>query len=313
MTAVDVPQGGSISDVVAVIVAYRSAANLREGIPALLRDPVVTRVVVVDNSADQESRQVCAELARSSGRVQYVASPNIGFARGCNLGVRGCDESFLLFVNPDVVLSTTVGPLREPLLAGRAAISAGLLLTPPDGTNLKRLASPGTELRRAVVGARRGSRPVTALEAEHWVRAPQLDGAFLLLHRDTWAALGGFDERFELYYEDVDLCRRAVPLGGSIADTTRPYGRHDAGASFTQSVFPAYTVLRISRVRYLRKHFGFRGGACAAVVAVLEWLSRTVTDQPEGAKVRRVALRAQFEELRRPGSVWALQPTRPTP
>ena len=297
------------ADVAAIVVAYLSADHLRDGLPALLADPSVARVVVIDNSADSDSRLVCEQLAdRAQGRLSYVAGENVGFARGCNRGAAQCTEDFLLFLNPDVLLARAVASLKEPLRDGRAAISAGLLLTPPSGINIKPLASPRTELRRSVLGASRRGRAAPVLEDGRWLRAPQLDGAFLLMTQDIWRQLGGFDEQFELYYEDVDLCRRAASLGGCVAEAGEYFGGHSGGASFERGRSRAYTAMRVSRLRYLRKHFGGAGALCGAVVGVLEWLSRTVSRQPEGRSTRAAGVAAQFRELRRPGSVWVLGP-----
>ena len=295
------------ADVAAIVVAYFSADHLRQGLPILLADPSVARVVVIDNSADHDSRLACDELAsQAQGRLLYVSADNIGFARGCNLGAALCTEAFLLFVNPDVLLERVIDPLKEPLRTGRAAISAGLLLTPPSGVNIKPLASPRTELRRSVLGASRRGRVTPVMEDGRWLRAPQLDGAFLLMTQDTWGTLGGFDEQFELYYEDVDLCRRAAPLGGCVAAAGDYFGRHCGGASFEHGRSRAYTAMRVSRIRYLRKHFGRTGGGCGALVGLIEWLSRTASRQPEGAGTRAAGVSAQIRELRRPGSVWVL-------
>lgn len=306
----DTPDPGAPAqraDVAAVVVAYLSAEHLRQGLPRLLADPSVARVVVVDNSTDSASEQVCRELeSQAGGRLLYVASANVGFARGCNDGAALCSEPFLLLLNPDVLLDRPIAPLKQPLRDGRAALSAGLLVTPPAGLNIKPLATPRTELRKALVGARRSAHTAPVLEDGRWLRAPQIDGAFLLMHRDTWRALGGFDERFELYYEDVDLCRRALALGGAVVDAGDPFGRHSGGASFERGRSRAYTALRVSRLRYLRKHFGTAGAVCGALVALIEWGSRTLTGQPEGGPTRATGVRAQFRELRRPGSVWVL-------
>ena len=297
------------ADVAAIVVAYLSADHLRQGLPTLLADPSIARVVVVDNSADDDSRLVCEQLAaQADGRLSYLAGANVGFARGCNAGAALCADPFLLFINPDVLLERAIGPLKKPLGDGRAAISAGLLLTPPAGLNIKPLASPRTELRRSFLGASRRGRSAPVLEDGGWLRAPQLDGAFLLMTQEIWKKLGGFDERFELYYEDVDLCRRAAALGGCVADAGDYFGRHSGGASFERGRSRAYLAMRVSRIRYLRKHFGGAGVLCGAVVGLIEWLSRTVSRQPEGGTTRAAAVAVQFRELRRPGSVWVLGP-----
>jgi GT2 family glycosyltransferase len=134
----------------------------------------------------------------------------------------------------------------------------------------------------------------------------QLDGALLVVNRHVFWRLGGFDERFELYYEDVDFCRTARTLGGCVISSTT-WGVHEGGASFRSDPWPAFAVLRISRLRYFRKvGIGLLPGPAHLALSVLELAARTVTRRPEGHRARWSSLRVQARELRRPGSIWLL-------
>ncbi len=160
------------------------------------------------------------------------------------------------------------------------------------------------ELAKAVVGSR-----AYALESlgDKPVRVDQVSGALLLVRRRDFARLNGFDERFELYYEDVDLCSRAAALGGCVFVPAR-WGRHVGGASAAAAAGPPYIASRLSRMRYLRKHApGPVTGAALLAMAGLEVVARTVARSSEGGAARVAALRAQAREWRRPGSVRALR------
>ena len=116
------------------------------------------------------------------------------------------------------------------------------------------------------------------------VRVDQVSGALLLVRRRDFARLNGFDARFELYYEDVDLCSRAAALGGCVFVPVR-WGRHVGGASAAAAAGPAYVAGRLSRMRYLRKHAPGRvTGAALLAMAGLEVVARTVARGSEGGR-----------------------------
>jgi hypothetical protein len=287
-----------------VVVAYRSCGDLEIGLPPLLQDPSVGDVVVVDNSRDPATAQL---VARSDGRVRYVdPGGNLGFAKACNLGARSTKDPVVTFLNPDVLLVRGLGELVEACSADGTSILAGGLTAGPEDDVLGNARRPVTlprELGRAVLGSRasvdhlpRGS-TTTAVA--------QVDGAFLMGRRDFLDALGGFDERFELYFEDVDLCDRARARGAVTMDTRR-YGIHAGGASSRRVAAASYCVFRVSRIRYFRKRAGLPGALGALLVTTLEALVRSATRQPEGLAVRLRALRLAGQEVRRPGSVQVL-------
>lgn len=287
-----------------VLVAYRSAAYLEQGLPPVVADPCVGDVVVVDNSSDPATAAV---VARFGDRVRYVdPGANLGFATACNLGYRATTDPVVTFLNPDVLLDRGVGELVTRCVAERTAVVAGgLTFETGDAelANARRPVSPLREVQRAVLGA--GSSVVPVPAGTSTVEVGQVDGAFLMAPRAFLDDLGGFDERFELYFEDVDLCDRARAAGRVLLDT-HPYGTHAHGGSSRTVAGPSYCVFRVSRIRYFAKRWGVLGAAGAVLISVAEVLVRTVTRQPEGWRVRWRALGLAARELARPGSVRVL-------
>lgn len=287
-----------------VIVGYRSSGHLTEGLPVLLGDPSVGDVVVVDNSSDAATAAVCAA---AGDRVRYVdPAANLGFARGCNLGMRLTTDPVVTFLNPDVLLVRPLTDLvRTCADGGPMVLGGGLTEGPADPGlgNARRRVTVARELARAVAGSRVSELAVPVGEATRPV--DQVDGALLMGRRDVLEALGGFDERFELYFEDVDVCDRARAAGTVVLDTRR-YGVHAGGSSARTVAGTSYCVFRTSRVRYLRKLHGRAGAVAGLVITVVETLARAVTRQPEGGRVRARALGLVLRETLRPGSVAVL-------
>jgi GT2 family glycosyltransferase len=120
--------------------------------------------------------------------------------------------------------------------------------------------------------------------------------------------LGGFDQQFELYYEDVDICRRASALG-SITFVTQVWGDHLGGASSRQLARDPYVAARVSRVRYLVKHHLGPHSSFPVIIgiALIEFIARSLSFQSEGMMVRWDGVRFACRELRGPGSVRVLK------
>jgi len=296
------------------VVAFHSAAEIGPCVSSLLADPNVT-VTVVDNSADLQTELACSAIAvRFPSRLTYLSpSSNLGFARACNLGLsRASEFDFIGLVNPDVVLTSPITLLAESIDWTTTSIATARLISPTHNTqpNWRPQFSLPREFAKAIIGTRAYA-ATSHPDSSHpeLIRVPQIDGAFIVLRSYTWLALRGLDERFELYYEDVDLCRRAN-LAHGCAAITRPWGTHQGGTSYKRSSGTAYIAHRVSRIRFIRKWYGRQIGAwlIGLPITFLEFITRTVSNVDTESPTQRIAaIQAVLSELRHPGSVHVLQ------
>lgn len=302
--------------ILAAVVAYNSTDLIEGCVASLIRDPAVS-VVVVDNSRDLATRTLCESLADSSGgRVEYVdPGANIGYARASNLALKGAPEhSHVAVINPDVALNWTLSQIVDSVDFGAVSVISGKLgdSAEDDALNARPMASIPRELLKAIIGSRAYHLPKDRryhrLRSHHeLIPVEQLDGALLVMESSTWLALRGFDERFELYYEDVDLCRRAGMLK-EVALLNHLVGAHVGGASFSTSGGRAFLALRVSRLRYLRKwNDPLIGATSGVLIALVETLARTLAKAPEGSTTRWRALVLTVREAWLPGSVSVLR------
>jgi len=286
-----------------VVVAYRSADHIGPCLEPLMKDPFVSTVVVVDNSADAATEAVCRRW-RSDSRLEYLPGKNIGYAAACNLGaarVRGTWK-FLAIINPDVTLHRPLSELAELTTGVLGSIFSARLQQPSGSLNARPMAGPMLEILNAFVGSRVYRLPSVARHppSPGFVQVPQIDGSLLLMPAREAAALDGFDERYELYYEDVDFCRRANLRAGCHL-WLESWGTHQAGASFSVAGEPPFIALRVSRTRYLRKWYGRIGVLWALLVAMIEAVSRAATGQAPSRRAILHALVAQSREVVQPG------------
>jgi len=289
--------------VCAIVVTYGDGQSVKRCVSSLRGSPDVSQIIVVNNKGDNAIDALCLQL----GAEHIDPGANLGYGRGVNVGSRAVKASIthILVVNPDLVL-VDLAPVLRALDRSGAAIATGCLRR-KDGSvepNTRRMASPTRELACAVIGTRAYGSLAPDLDD---VAEPveQAAGSLLLVKTGAWDNLMGFDERFELYYEDVDLCRRAGDQGGVVRIRT-VVAEHFGGVSYRANRSQAYVALRVSRLRYLRKWYGVGGMALAFLLTFIEVITRGVTRQAEGWHPRIDAVFAQALEIKSPGRVAAL-------
>jgi GT2 family glycosyltransferase len=213
-------------------------------------------VVVVDNFSDPHP--AAHQLRRLSGVSLRRWRRNRGFARAVNEGVRLSRGDWVLLLNPDVTLSP--GFLDDALArAGRLADETdvgvvGFGLRNPDGS---RQLSTGpfptlvSTLARLLLPRRRRKYS----EPPPSGRVDWATGCCLLVRRECWDQLGGLDPAFFLYYEDVDLCRRARDAGWSVRHEPRLWVVHHRPLHGRRVPAHLRLITRHALLTYATKHW----------------------------------------------------------
>lgn len=263
--------------VTAIVVTYNSGRFVDRILEDLLAMDHVDRVVVVDNnSSDDSTARVRSRIVGEKITLIESAS-NVGFGAAVNRAVHEeCQHSeFIAVVNPDVGLGTDVfDRLLDQFDDDRLGV-IGVQLARSDGTpvsSARFFPSRSTILRR------------TAVEVEHGGRTISVDwlcGAFMLWRADAFREVHGFSSDYFLYYEDVDICRRARELGWDVVIAGSVSAVHDQGHGAKTSPV-LLRANRRSRRRYARRWLGKSGWAAALAADVLE---------QAGTTLRRIGLR----------------------
>ena len=231
-----------------VIVNYGSHRLIDANFTALSAALPSTRIVVVDNFSSEREAAAIEELCRVRA-WELVRRPNIGFGAGMNAGVAaartlGCDVFVL--INPDATASAeTVTALAERASADRNALLCPVIT---DG-NGGHWFSGGDVL---VSAGRTTTRPGTRSDsATGW-----LTGACLAFHSELWDRIGGFDDDYFLYWEDVDLSWRCTRAGGRLHVCDDLTVTHDVGGTQTQTgKSPIYCYYNCrNRLLFAAKH-----------------------------------------------------------
>lgn len=221
-------------------------------------------VLVVDNASGDESVKIAQE-----GGARVLANPtNRGFAAAVNQGVKDLDTTFVLLLNPDATLQTSVHSLVADCCNTQAAAAGGKLV------GLDGVAQRGFQVRRfptamsltfEVLGINRiwPQNPISRryrcweLDPEAAADVEQPAGAFLLFRKEAWKDAGGFDERFyPLWFEDVDFLKRVAASGKRIRYVPDSIAQHAGGHSII-GLTDYYRQLYWygSLLRYVAHHF----------------------------------------------------------
>lgn len=230
------------------------------------------RVVVVDNASTDDSAEY---VRREHGWVDLVeCGVNLGYGKGCNLGFRYVRTPYVMFLNPDAVLTPEAIFTLERFMDEhpRAGIVGPALVDLEGGLqHTYGLPTPGTVCRRALRPGDIRKRPIVP-GGEPFL-TDWLSGAVQLIRSDVMRELGGFDPRFFLYFEETDLCRRVARAGRELWAVGTACGTHIVGASHAatgQSVQHGANLRFFypSRFYYLAKHHGRLAAAGAELFEV---------------------------------------------
>ena len=212
-----------------VIVAYETPELLAACLRSLAAAQVLGRypVIVVDNSSTARCAEVCAGV---EGVALMRNSRNVGYARAVNQGMAAesaAGAELILVLNPDIeVEPDAIERLRQAMAEHPEAGLAGAKLLNPDRTlqfSCRRFYTPGALLlRRTFLGRlfprHRALREHLMLDWDHGTLrdVDWLIGACLIVRRAAAQDVGPMDERFFLYFEDVDWCARMHARGWKV-------------------------------------------------------------------------------------------------
>ncbi len=289
-----------------VIVTYNSEDVIGACLDSCQKFAPDASLLVVDNaSSDGTSEQ----LRKRPGIKLVANTDNRGFAGAVNQGFRATASDCVLLLNPDVALETRIDGLVEACANGAGA-SAGRLVgedgRPQTGFMVRRIPTPAA-LAFEALGINRfwPSNPVNVryrcldLDPDIGARVEQPAGAFLMVRRDVWAALGGFDEGFHpLWFEDVDFCKRVREARYTIWYVPAVQARHQGGNSVRRLGQQERQLFwYLSLLKWSAKHFRRSGRAVVCIAVMLGSLPRMLTGiiregnlQPLAAAVRVIRL-----------------------
>lgn len=201
-------------DLEVVIVSYHSRSHVEE---LLASWPATLAVALVDNSGGEDG---LADVAANDDRARYLDAGGVGFARAANLGAFTSERAYVAFVNPD----------SRPSYDDLRALAEGLERDPVSASHAATVTGGEDDIEIGVGGWEPGTLRTIAYAAGLHKRWPRIGvyakpargervpvqwttGACMVVRTEQFRRLGGFDEAFFVYSEDMSFGRRARQAG----------------------------------------------------------------------------------------------------
>jgi GT2 family glycosyltransferase len=251
----------------AVVTVTYESSHLVEGFLAKLRSDGSDdcEVIVVDSGSSDSQRS--KDMALRAGATFSPSETNVGYGTGSNIGAALASSEWLFFVNPDV--EVTMAALRElvTIAEERGVACIGPVIEEPNGSIRRTWGRTVTPPWR-----KRGS---GWREEEGLIVAETISGCCMGIRKRDFEALGGFDERFFLFSEEMDLHRRMANAGMTTACATAIHASTPGGGS-SDGVSSRWRLSEraVGHTNFMFKHFTRAEG----MVAVLYNLSRIILD-----------------------------------
>ncbi len=276
-------------------------------------------VIVVDNASADGS---VAMLAQDFPWVQVIANrQNRGFTTANNQGLAVSRGRYVLFLNPDTELAPDALSLLLRFAEEHPQVGVvGPQLRYGDGSlqsSRRRFPTLATFFLESTIVQRWWPRNQVLsryyaldLDNDATSQVDWLVGACMLLRRAVLEQIGGFDEGFFMYSEELDLCRRAVDAGWQVVYLPAAVVTHYEGKSSEQVVAARHIRFHSSRVRYVRKYHGRLAAAAVRSFLLLtfiyQWLEEAakwqagfiVPSQRSQRTLRRSRMAAYSQVLR---------------
>jgi GT2 family glycosyltransferase len=279
--------------VAGLFVSYNAGDELRRALQSLADECLGTawEAVVVDNASTDDSVAVASAFAPAVRVIQN--RDNIGFGRGINQALAATSAPRVLIMNPDCrLVAGALGTLEAVLHEHPECAIAGPRILNPDGSvqgsargdpdMLTGLFGRTTALRRLLPGLSVSTRNVIAAErlppGGQSMMVDWISGACMLARREALERVGGFDERYFLYWEDADLCRRLRAAGYHVRYAPSATAIHRVGQSSRSARAASTRAFHESAYRYYATHVAAspldpRRPIAKALLAARCWLS----------------------------------------
>ena len=249
-----------------IIVAYNSC----DFIPACLKsvrdacENVDSEIIVLDNGSDSP---ILPEIKAFFPEVRWIDSKeNLGFGRGCNLAEKQATKPYLFFINPDTLISRdSFTKVLDFMEEHPESGTVGCRILNEDGSIQwacrRSFPTPISAISKTIGLASLfpkskllASYNMTYADPDEMTEVDAISGSFFCIRRDLYESLGGFDEDFFMYGEDLDLCFRTKVAGFKNYYTPTTNILHFKGQSCRTRRFGSYVDFYKAMILYVKKH-----------------------------------------------------------
>ncbi len=223
-----------------------------------------TEVIIVDNASDDNSQRIVTDAF--PGTTWIALKNNIGFGKACNVGSQSAQGTYLLFINPDTLISENTLRVSVDFLASHPEVGImGPKIIEPDGsfqmqcrrsfpTPFNAFAHFTGLSRLFPKSPRFGQYKLNHINPDTSMEVDAVSGSFMFLRHELFKDLGGFDKAFFMYGEDLDLCARCRRLGYKVWYNSETQIVHFKGKSSTKNAIRARIAFWEAMIIFSKKY-----------------------------------------------------------
>lgn len=245
------------SNISIIIVTYNSELTIKQCLESLLKFSPASQIVIVDNFSKDKTREIIKSF--KIGVKLIESGLNLGFAKACNLAEKEATGDYLVFLNPDTVI-LEAGSLERLVKALEDNQQLGLVgpkLVYEDGSaqkTVRKLPTLAGAFKEYILG-KKGEYDFYQPESLDLCKVESIVGACIVVKKQFFESIGGFNEKYFLYFEDLDLCRSIIKSGFKIGYFPGVKVEHMVGASGhgvpTNSLATASEKIYFGTIRFL--------------------------------------------------------------
>jgi GT2 family glycosyltransferase len=266
-------------DVSIIIVSWNARAYLVKCLESLRSQRSVhpTETIVVDNASADGSADA---VEKQFPEVRVIRNEaNLGFARANNLGIQRAQARYFALVNSDIEVLDDCIDRMVAYMGGHPRVGVlGPRILNPDDT-LQESCQRFPKLWRALaqaLGIHRLLPSVAYCSHARTGRVEALTGCFLMARREALEQVGGLDERFFMYGEDLDWCKRFDDAGWEAAYYTGAEVIHHGGRSSANAPVRFYLEMQRANRQYYLKHHGMEAAHVYRYILILHQVLRVL-------------------------------------
>lgn len=222
-----------------IIVSYNSEDFIEKCVSSILRNlPKDGEVIVLDNASVDKTVD---QLRKFAPKIKLIkSSENLGFSKGNNKAAKEAKGEYLFFLNPDTEVNKSI--FDELVNFYESTPNAGIIgpkLIMADGKiqpSVKKLPTILGAIEEYIFSIKNAYNQYVP-DGKGSVEVEMIYGAAILIRRDLFEELKGFNEKFFLYYEDADLCKRIRELGKKIYYYPKVSLKHLVGATKSENKY----------------------------------------------------------------------------
>lgn len=218
-----------------ITVTYNNERNISDYINSLKENlNAQSEVIIVDNASNDNTLKL---LEKENKVILIKNNENLGFSKACNLGAKKAKGNYLLFLNPDT--KVTKGAIDKLVQFYQQSPDAGI--TAPKLIQFDESIQPSVRRFPSLIGAvkeyylgSKNSFEAYVPQGSIPVSVDTVVGAAMLIKKEIFEKVGGFNEKYFMYYEDIDLCKRIKSLGLKIYYLPDAIIYHKVGDSISE-------------------------------------------------------------------------------